>query len=84
VQRFAPHLSEVRVALYDTPELEVMLHQVDVIVFATGADHLGLVVPEGVPAFEYRHTPDAGDVRRLIQPLIEDNGKAKLEVGEVS
>ena len=84
VQRFAPHLSEVRVALYGAPELAVMLHQVDVVVFATGADDLGLVVPDGVLAFEYRHTPDAGDVRRLILPLLKDDGRGKLEVGEMS
>ena len=83
VQRFAPHLSEVSVALHDTPDLAVMLRQVDVVMFATGADDLGLVVPDGVPAFEYRHTPDAGDVRRLILPLLAESG-GKPEPGEIS
>ncbi len=73
VQRFAPHVSAIAVALHDTPECAGMLHRVDVVVFATGADDLGLVVPEGVTAFEYRHTPDAGDVHRLIQPLRGDD-----------
>ncbi len=71
VQRFAPHVSKVSVALHDTPECVEMLHRVDVVVFATGADDLGLVTPDGVAAFEYRHTPDPGDVYRLIQPLRE-------------
>ncbi len=73
VQRFAPHVQKVSVALHDTPECVEMLHRVDVVVFATGADDLGLVTPDGVVAFEYRHTPDAGDVYRLIQPLRNSN-----------
>ncbi len=83
VQRFAPHLSEVSVALYGTPELAPMLDRVEVVVFATGADDLGLVLPESVAAFEYSHTPDAGDVRRLIQSL-HGNSTAKREMERMS
>ncbi|WP_419729724.1 GntR family transcriptional regulator [Lichenicola sp.] len=74
VQRFAPHVAEVSVALHDTPELAPMLRRVDVVVYATGADDLGLAVPDGVASFEYRHTPDPGCVRRLIRPLLNDDG----------
>ena len=84
VRRFAPHVSAVSVALYGTPELASMLHRVDVVVFATGADDLGLVVPDCVTAFEYRHTPDAGDVRRLIGPLYEDASAETLKTGDMS
>jgi DNA-binding transcriptional regulator YhcF (GntR family) len=69
IQRFAPHVSEISVVHHGTPELADMLARVDVVVFATGADDLGLALPNGMPAFEYRHTPDPADVRRLLEPL---------------
>ncbi len=84
VQRFAPHVSQVEVALYDTPLLASMMGRVDVVVFATGADDLGLALPDGMPAFEYRHTPDPGDVRRLIEPLVQKTRSAKAAVEEAS
>ena len=71
VQRFAPHVADVSVALHETPELAPMLRRVDVVVYATGADNLGLAVPDGVASFEYRHTPDPACVRRLIRPLLQ-------------
>ncbi|WP_428395860.1 GntR family transcriptional regulator [Lichenicoccus sp.] len=79
VRRFAPHVSAVSIALYGSPEFALMLHRVDVVVFATGADDLGLVVPDGVAAIEYRHTPDAGDVHRLIGPLYGDDSRESKE-----
>ena len=79
VQRFAPHVSDVSVALHDTPELAAMLGRVDTVVYATGADDLGLTLPAGVTAFEYRHTPDPGDVRRLIGPLLTHRHEDALE-----
>ena len=79
VQRFAPHVAEVSVALHDTPELAPMLRRVDVVVYATGADDLGLTVPDGVASFEYRHTPDPGCVRRLIGSLLHDQSRPDPE-----
>ena len=73
VQRFAPHVAEVSVVHHGTPELADMLGRVDVVVFATGADDLGLDLPSGMASFEYRHTPDPADVRRLLGPLIADD-----------
>ena len=78
IRRFAPHVSRVSVALHDAPELASMLARVDVVVFATGADDLGLTWPDGTPAFEYRHTPDLGDVRRLVGPLIHQEGDRQV------
>ena len=75
VLRFAPHVAEVSVAQHDAPELAPMLRRVDVVVFATGADSLGLAVPDGVASFEYRHTPDPGNVQRLIRPLLHDENE---------
>ncbi len=79
VQRFAPHVADISVALHDTPAAAAMLRRVDIVVFATGADDLGLALPDGMPAFEYRHTPDPGDVRRLIEPLLVSSERASLE-----
>ena len=74
VLRFAPHVAAVSVAQHDTPGLAAMLRRVDVVVFATGADTLGLAVPDGVASFEYRHTPDPANVQRLIRGLLHDAG----------
>ena len=80
VQKFAPHVSRIEVAQHGGPELAAMLGRVDVVVFATGADDLGLALPDGMPSFEYRHTPDPADVRRLIEPLIAvENKETALE-----
>ena len=75
VQRFAPHVAEVSVVHHGTPELADMLGRVDVVVFATGADDLGLELPPTMPAFEYRHTPEPADVRRLLGPLMAESGE---------
>ena len=78
VRRFAPHLVRPAVILYDAPDRDRLLQAADVIVFATGADDLGLTCPPGVSAFEFRHTPDAACVRRLLLPLLGERPNASL------
>jgi hypothetical protein len=70
LHRFAPHVSAIAIALVDAPDTIAMLGQFDVVVYATGAESVLDWVPEGVVAFEFRHTPDAADVRRVVMPLI--------------
>lgn len=71
VQRFAPHVSDITVTLRDVPELDRLLAAADVVVYATGADALAERLRPGAIAFEYRHTPDPGDLRRVVTPMLE-------------
>jgi DNA-binding transcriptional regulator YhcF (GntR family) len=70
VHRFAPHVPNITVTLPGAPDFEALLRRADVLVYATGADDLVARLPAGTSAFEYRHTPDAADIRRVVLPLI--------------
>jgi DNA-binding transcriptional regulator YhcF (GntR family) len=70
VQRFAPHVPSISVTLINAPDLDSLLRRCDVLVYATGAEDLVDRLPAGTQAFEYRHTPDPADVRRVVAPLI--------------
>ncbi len=70
IQRFAPHVAAITVVLLDDVGLDAVLAGADVLVFATGAEHLVPRLAAGAAAFEYRHTPDPGDVRRVVEPLL--------------
>lgn len=70
VQRFAPHVPAVAVTLRDAPDLDQILNEADVLVYATGAEELVRRLRPGMPAFEYRHSPHPGDIKRVLAPLI--------------
>lgn len=70
VHRFAPHVANITVTLPTAPDFETLLRAAEVLVYATGADDLAARLPPGIPAFEYRHTPDTADIRRVVLPLI--------------
>nr|WP_252354110.1 GntR family transcriptional regulator [Acetobacter sp. P5B1] len=69
VEQFAPHITTPAVVIIDTPECEERMKSADVIVYATGADDLGLKFPAESVNFEYQHTPNPHDVNRLIAEL---------------
>jgi hypothetical protein len=83
VQRFAPHVADITITLPDAPNFDALLRGADVLVYATGAENILARLPVGTPAFEFRHTPDPGDVRRVVLPIIAppkqvaDNRQAK-------
>ncbi|SJZ97526.1 GntR family transcriptional regulator [Consotaella salsifontis] len=70
VQRFAAHVQTVAATNLDDPALADMLKQASVVVYSTGADRVMDRAPEGLTFIEYRHTPDPGDIERLVMPLI--------------
>jgi DNA-binding transcriptional regulator YhcF (GntR family) len=74
VQRFAPHVPAISVTLRDAPDLELLLNEADVLVYATGAEELATRLRPGMPAFEYRHSPHPGDIKRVLAPLIAEPG----------
>ncbi|OPA99800.1 GntR family transcriptional regulator [Pseudomonas fluorescens] len=71
VQRFASHVDSVTVIHRDEADLSAQLHAADVLIYATGADDLLQQLGASQQAFEYRHVPDAGDIQRVVLPLLE-------------
>ncbi|WP_245866709.1 GntR family transcriptional regulator [Oceaniglobus roseus] len=81
IMRFAPHVSDVAMAVRGDESAESIIAGADVLIYATGADYLLRNIPEGCTAFEYRHTPDNQSVRRDLLPAIEV-ARAKLKEKE--
>jgi DNA-binding transcriptional regulator YhcF (GntR family) len=77
VQRFAPHLQDVRGALTDSPEALVLAQSSDVIVYGTSSDAFVETLPHHVKTFEYRHVPDPIHFQQTLSPLIEEIRRAK-------
>jgi DNA-binding transcriptional regulator YhcF (GntR family) len=73
VHRFAPHVDQIMVMQRDDPALEAQLKNTDTLVYATGAEALAAHLQPGQQAFEYRHTPDAGDIQRVVLPLLQQD-----------
>ncbi|MDX7950516.1 GntR family transcriptional regulator [Lichenihabitans sp. Uapishka_5] len=71
VQRFAPHVATVDAAVLDDPCLHARLGGHDVVVYATGAEAVLDRLAPGVTTIEYRHSPDPGDIDRIVRPLLE-------------
>jgi DNA-binding transcriptional regulator YhcF (GntR family) len=69
--RFAPHLDGVDAAVLDAPDLAARLAGHDVVVYATGAEAVLDRLPTGALAIEYRHSPDLGDIDRILRPLLD-------------
>ena len=72
VQRYAPHVSDIRVTWSYAPDLPQLLAGVDVVIFASGADHVAEMVRPGVPCFEYRHMPDPVALETELVPYLAD------------
>lgn len=72
VQRFAPHVADVRVSWSYAPDIENVLVESDVVIYATGADHIARMVPTGVTCFEYRHCPDPAVLENNLVPRLTE------------
>ena len=72
VGRFAPHVASVDAVLLDDPQLGARLSAADVVVYATGAEAVLDRLPGGRAAIEYRHSPDPGDIDRIVRPLLAE------------
>ncbi|RVT85911.1 GntR family transcriptional regulator [Rhodobacteraceae bacterium CCMM004] len=70
VQRFAPHVADIKVSWSYAPDIESVIAVSDVVIYATGADHIGRMVPPGVTCFEYRHTPDPAVLENDLVPRL--------------
>ncbi|MBF9232902.1 GntR family transcriptional regulator [Microvirga alba] len=72
VLRFAPHVSDVDVRLLTAPDLEAFLAQVDVAIYASGAEtKVKQLLPPDRQAMEFRYVPDPHAIRATLLPVIE-------------
>lgn len=72
VLRFAPHVSEVDVRLITAPDLAAFLSQVDVAIYASGAEAtVRKLLPPDRQAMEFRYVPDPHAIRATLLPVIE-------------
>ncbi|MBM1173808.1 GntR family transcriptional regulator [Microvirga arabica] len=72
VLRFAPHVSAVNVRLITAPDLAAFLTQIDVAIYASGAEStVRKLLPPGRQALEFRYVPDPHAIRATLLPVIE-------------
>jgi DNA-binding transcriptional regulator YhcF (GntR family) len=71
VQRFAPHVHNIRATVLESPDLAKLLASADVVVHATGSEQAISLIKPGVAHFEYRHTPDPREIDQVLLPMLE-------------
>lgn len=77
IREFAPHVADIRVTWASAPGLAETVGQCDAIVYATGADAVARLARPGMACFEYRHAPDQGALRNVLQPRLAELRRAK-------
>lgn len=82
VERFAPHVTQVTVVHRDDPQLPQLIKETDALVYATGAQDLTVQLVAGQQFFEYRHVPDAGEIQRVVVPLLQQGILQASNTGE--
>lgn len=71
VQRFAPHVQNIRATVLDSPDLAGALAPMNVVVLATGSERAVQFLAPGIQHFEYRHTPDPCEIDQVLLPMLE-------------
>ncbi len=77
IRKFAPHVADIRVTWASAADLTETIRQCNAIVYATGADAVAVLARPGMPCFEYRHAPDQGALRNVLQPHLSELRRAK-------
>ena len=75
VQRFAAHVQDIAAVSIDDPQSGEAIGQANVVVYSTGAEAAIKFAAPGAQTFEYRHTPDPGDIERLVMPFVTQSGE---------
>ncbi len=70
VRRFAPHVSAVQATHLHATNLQGVLDDCDVAIYATGSETVRTLIPHK-PALEYRHIVDPRDIEGLVLPAVE-------------
>ncbi|WP_157136566.1 GntR family transcriptional regulator [Sagittula stellata] len=84
IMRFAPHVSDLSMAVRGEDGAQATIAGADVLIYATGAEYLLDRMRDGQTAFEYRHTPDNQSMRRDLLPAIEAARVAQQEKDAVT
>ena len=84
VQRFAAHVQNLVAANVDDPDIAETLAACDVVVFSTGAEVAAKLARPGTPTIEYRHTPDPGDIERVVVPFVNASAPPQADRKEAS
>jgi len=71
VQRFAPHVFEIRATVLENRDLAAVLRRADVVVHATGSERIVAMLGPAARAFEYRHTPDPREIDQILLPTLD-------------
>jgi DNA-binding transcriptional regulator YhcF (GntR family) len=71
VQRFAPHVHDMQATLLEAADLAEVLRRAEVVVYATGSERVAGQLRPGCTGFEYRHTPDPGEIDRILLPMLD-------------
>ena len=87
VQRFAPHVVDIRVSWSYADDLASLIEGSDVVIYASGAEHVCRLVPPGVACFEYRHAPDPAALENELLPRLNElraarRGSLRLVAGQ--
>jgi DNA-binding transcriptional regulator YhcF (GntR family) len=72
VREFAPHISDITVAWSYADDLADVLARCDVVIYASGADHVADLAGPNKRCFEYRHSPDPGVLENLLAPALAE------------
>ena len=72
VQRFAPHVQDIRATILESADLAQVLQGADVVVRASGSERVIDMLPPDTPSFEYRHTPDPRELDQVLLPMLEE------------
>jgi len=72
VQRFAPHVHDIRATVLESPDLAQALQAAEVVVRASGSERVAGMLPPEKPCFEYRHTPDPREIDQVLLPMLEE------------
>jgi DNA-binding transcriptional regulator YhcF (GntR family) len=76
IKEFAPHVSKIEVIWSQAEDLDDALIRADVVIYASGAEHISHRVASGVECFEYRYAPDPASLEAVLVPrLIELRNK---------
>jgi DNA-binding transcriptional regulator YhcF (GntR family) len=70
VERFAAQVQDFVTTSLEDPDLTQLLRASNVVVFSTGAEAATDLANPGTQSIEYRHTPDPGDIERIVLPFV--------------
>ena len=70
VRGFAQHVAHVRGTVRDADDVDAVVADSDVVIYATGAESVTARLPPFMETFEYRHVPDPVWIEDEIAPIV--------------